>query len=589
MSKPNSADLRGLLKKLFSQTDADSEAAQVQTTGPTPPPAPKHKEKDPQLVEDRQDFESRLQDFLSQKGTAGSFTSGRVHLINVDEVRTKLGQKWENMSDRVHRIIKNTLKSRLSSQDFFTPQGDDTYIIIFGNSPEEEAKLKCALLAEEIMEKIFGEDQAKEIELLGVRAIVTRVDGSIATEDITSTDALAGLLQKADESRSASSTAEDPATPYWNRALSADEITGLLGTAEAKIQACEDRKDPQGEPDGGVEGLQELLRQLRNFEKALAAEDTKWSKAGAENSRAQPTIEWENQPVKAQDILHQLISRTEIQLAHRQSQLSGEHEANEHMEPPLTVAISFLPMWHVTKQAVGLHLCQLSLEYGAEHLTYTSILKKGAPAEIVNTIDKILVRKIKQELQESCLAGVINIVGVPIHYSTLEGIGSRRDFQYMCHTIPEDFRNRLVWEIVKAPLESWRSRLPEAIAAARPFGRAVFLRVDLFRISFSDMMHNLKHLRPAGVQAVGFDVTTVPASQSGVIEMLEQLAAGAKEHGLKCYAHGLGSMSLVTAAVCAGLDHVSGEVVAEETDAIHDISPTTAEAIYLRSFGLAGQ
>ncbi|MFQ5774256.1 MAG: hypothetical protein ACE5GS_07055 [Kiloniellaceae bacterium] len=589
MSEPQSPEIWKLLSKLFgharnrpAETVAyATKSARSSDTDAIPAP---------QFLSSHEDFEARLESVLSQKGSLTKFVSGRVHLLNVEEIRAKLGANWEKYSDRVHRTIKDVLKNRLSPEDFYTLYRNDTYIIVFGSSSEEEeAKLKCALLAEEIMERVLGEDHAKQIELLGVRTVVAKVDGSIGTESVTSTDALAGLLQKADESRSVSPPAEITADPYWNRDLSTDDISDLLGLAETRLQAHENGQYLQDQPDVAADRLRELIRQLQNFERALAAADARASSAGAQGSRTQSTIEWKRQHVKARNVLQQLTSRAEKQLARRQIQPSREPENEEHTEPPFSANFSYIPMWHVSKQAVGLHLCQLSLEHGGEHITYASALREDLESEIVSLMDRILVRKAKQEIQDSLSAGVVNIVGVPIHFLTLDGLGSQREFQLVCHAVPQEFRNLLVWEIVNAPIDCWRSHLPPAVAAAKPFGRAIFFRADLFRIDFLDVLKNLRYLKSTGLDAVGLDVSAVQTSQCEVIQMLERFAATANRYALKCYVHGLDSVSLVTAAVCAGFDHISGQAIAEPSDALQGIKPTTSETIYLRRFEQTGE
>jgi hypothetical protein len=98
------------------------------------------------------------------------------------------------------------------------------------------------------------------------------------------------------------------------------------------------------------------------------------------------------------------------------------------------------------------------------------------------------------------------------------------------------------------------------------------------------MMPEIKYLKPSGVHAVGVDLGALSASESQVFEMLEQFAAKASHHGLKCYAHGLASMSLITAAVCAGYDHLAGQAIAKPVDSLQGIRPISIQTMYLKRF-----
>jgi hypothetical protein len=485
---------------------------------------------------------------------------------------------------RVHQIVRGTLKNRLSPHDFFTLYQDDTYVIVFGDCSTEDAKLKCALLAEEIMEKIFGEDELGHIELLGVKTIVSEVDGSIGTEEVTKIDALAGVLRQADANPSDSSTSDHWPGPNEDRALTLNEVASLLGMAETQIQAYESREKSADDPAIEANRLRELIRQLGNFERALAAIDSRSSNAGAPHTRTEPNVECQGLHANARIRIDQLAARAEKQLAHKQGELPRLYEDEQDTEQPLLVRFSYLPIWHVSKQTIGAHLCQLSLEYRSKQIPYLSILKDDIDIELVNIIDKILCRKANQDLKESVLEGGISIISVPVHYSTFAKLGSQREFQNLCQHIPRELRKLWLWEIVKAPIDSWRSHLHPAVATVKPFGRMIFVRADLFRTGFSDVMRNLRHLRSAGVHAVGLDLSDLSAPESMLIELLEEFAAGTRRYGLKCYAHGLASMSLITAAVCAGYDHLSGQAIAKPVDSLQGIRPTPVQTIYLRRF-----
>jgi GGDEF domain-containing protein len=589
-SELQSPEVWNRLKGLFGRSDA-SEADQMGQSGalvlkPTTKPSSEKKgAAQDQFVSDRQDFESRLQQFLSQNRVSADVVSGRVHLLDTQDIRNRFGSRWEKVTHQVHRTIQDTLKNRLGKKDFFTRYDADTYIMMFGDSSEQEAKLKCAILADEIKSKILGDGESELAGSLGVQTVITQVDGSVAIESLPSADALAALLEKEADNSSASSEQVVGPNPYADRALTPEEVADLLGVAETQMQAIERDGNAQIGSGAAEDRLEDLVRQLRNFEKALAAADTWQSNQSSQDPDRQPAGDWQSQYFSALSVIHKLTERAEDQLARHKCEPSWVYEAEEKKDLSLTAAFSYIPVWHVAKQAIGAHFCQVSLEFDRERIPYTKLIGNNLGDEVTRTIDRILVRKAIQDLKESVSTGTVHIVGIPVHYSTLDGLGSQRDFQYLCHAIPQDLHNNLIWEIVNAPVESWRVRLPVAISAAKPFGRAIFLRMDPFRTSLSEIIRSLKNLQGVGVHAVGMDLTGMPISESDGIAVLERFAATAHRCGLMRYAFGLNSLSLVTAAVCAGFDHVAGLTVAKPTDLPGGVSPTTTESLYMQRFG----
>ncbi len=587
MSDLQAPEVLNLVKRLFgrdhsSQPERDSEVSSRHQARPRRSEGVASEDR---FLSNHEKFETRLQHFLSRNNADTELVSGRVHLLNTDEIRDRLGERWEKLASQVHHTITDTLKNRLSRNDFFMQYDDDTYLILFENASEQEAKLKCALLANEIKTKLFGEDASELAEALNVQTVIAQVDGTLATERLSSAQALDEAITQAQKSADAAPAEHDgPGSPDAGGMLTPEEVAELLGVAEERLEAFERGPKTQTRLDAAQDQMGELIRQLRNFEKALTAVDTAPSGDEAKRSNAQTGSDWKSQYFSALNVIHKLTERAENQLARQQADAPAAFEPEQKEDLCLEATFSYTPVWHVAKKAVGAHVCQMSLQLNEETLPYVEILRKDLSSDLTTIIDRILIRKASQDLKEAAAAGQVRIAGIPIHFSTLDGLGSQREFQYLCHAIPRDLYNLLIWEIVNAPLDAWRSHLPLAVSAAKPFGRAIFLRADLFRASLSDVVRDLRSLRNAGVHAVGLDMTAISTPQSDVIALLERFAAAANRYGLKCYALGLDSMSLVTAAVCAGFDHVSGSPVAEPTESPGGITPKTAEEIYLRRF-----
>jgi len=107
-----------------------------------------------------------------QKGRVG----GAIHLINLDVVRQRLGDRWPAVSDRLLAGIEIILDRRLAATDLYIRIEGPSYLIVFGELDQETARLKCALIGHEIEKHVFGDDVAE----IAVRASVFRLDGGDA-------------------------------------------------------------------------------------------------------------------------------------------------------------------------------------------------------------------------------------------------------------------------------------------------------------------------------------------------------------------------------------------------------------------------
>ncbi len=230
----------GQVRSLFGfQNEAEAEDESVRSgvkSRPSPHPVAHSAAQPGDEHQDRQEFEQRLRDFASQRDSSDGLVAGKVHLINIDKIRERMGKRWPRLADRIHGQIKTQLKTRLTRHDFFTQVNADTYVIVFGDCSEVEARLKVALLSEQILEKLFGEAEARDLEVLGVETLVTKADGSVASEALDSTAYLVDLLDQAEV------TELDPSTHKFRaaageRALTPEVVSEFVGDLDSQLKA----------------------------------------------------------------------------------------------------------------------------------------------------------------------------------------------------------------------------------------------------------------------------------------------------------------------------------------------------------------
>ena len=596
-------------------------------------------------------FQQRLQALASTRDPTGSLVAGKVHLINVNKIRERMGSKWSRFEERVHSVIKAELKKRLTPHDFFTQVDAESYAIVFGECAEAEARLKVAMLSEQILEKLFGETEAKEFKVLGVETLVTKADGSVASQALESTDSLIGLLDRAEVTDLDPNARKYQATASGERALNAQQVMELLQDVDDQLTAYESPKARLGAPGAHGDRMRDLIKQLEALDNVIAVEDAKAQAYVAQESSpaAQEEISfaspkrdydpcaWVEIRAPAQAAILKLKARAEKQvmvvtegrardadaiedvaLPRGLSQASAkkpaardpagkkpdqespgqapsdeqaaadaeraqpEPEASDDVESPLDIDIKYLPMWHAQTQKIGLYLCQSKIVGAQDEAQLIQSMPLDYQSDLFAIIDRMVLRDARQKLRESSEKGSKSIVVVPIHFSTLHRLGNRRHIMELCGNIPEAHRKFLVWEILGANYETWRSQLPVVTKSISESGRAVFLRLHQAHNRFPEVGHCLRYLPAAGIGQIGVDVQTFRGAEADSLDLLEQITIAAKKNGLQCYGLGFESLSMTICASCLGFQHVSGPAIAEPVAQPGGIQTTDMEAIYGR-------
>ncbi len=142
-------------------------------------------------------FAAKLQEVVG-KGDKGS--AGKLQLLNLDEIKREAGDRWEQMAEKAHTIAEQVIRHRLAPSDVLAPYDDNSFIVLFAELTEEQARLKAAAIAREVRERLLGELGMKDHGW--VKAFVT----DIAT------------LQSASAGAS-----PDDTVLTWNRVFDAEE------------------------------------------------------------------------------------------------------------------------------------------------------------------------------------------------------------------------------------------------------------------------------------------------------------------------------------------------------------------------------
>jgi hypothetical protein len=82
----------------------------------------------------------------------------RLSLVGLGELREHLGDRWPELSERVHSLAQAVINRHLTPGDVFDAHGDDGYVVLFSQLSKVEADFKCRVIAKEIGAKLLGSD-----------------------------------------------------------------------------------------------------------------------------------------------------------------------------------------------------------------------------------------------------------------------------------------------------------------------------------------------------------------------------------------------------------------------------------------------
>ena len=572
-------------------------------------------------------FQRRLQALASARDPAGDLVAGRVHLINVNKIRERMGSKWPRFENRVHSVIKAELKRRLTPHDFFTQVDSESYAIVFGECAEAEARLKVALLSEQILEKLFGETEAKEFDVLGVETLVTKADGSVASQALQDTKSLVAFLDNAEVVDLDPNAHKYTATASGERSLKATEVLELLKEVGTQIAAYETADAPGRAPAVHADRMRDLIRQLEALDKVIAVEDAKAQASArqpakdaqaasvfASSKHAYDPCAWVEIRAPAQAAIRRLTARAEKQVvmatrgaarapgkactpAPAQASAPATAPATAPVQEPvqapaqepaeaadeiesIDLDIKYVPMWHVQTQKIGLYLCEPKILGDGGETQMLERMPADYRSDLFAVVDRLALRDARQKIRTSLDQGSKSIVVVPIHFSTLHRLGSRRRIVELCGSMPDEHRKLLVWEILGANYEIWRGQLPAVTRPIQEFGRTVFLRLHQAHNRMSEIQRSLGYLAAEGIHQVGLDVGTLRGSEAENLDLLESLTVAAKKANLECYGLGFASVSMTICASCLGFQHVAGPAIAAPVTQPDGIHTTAMESIY---------
>ncbi|HET7085111.1 MAG TPA: hypothetical protein VFI23_10095 [Rhizomicrobium sp.] len=99
--------------------------------------------------------------------------AAKLHVLHLDPIKDKLGDKWSKLSGLVHKLFEKALRNVQGPSDHFLLVDEMSYVVTFNTLSLEAASLACASVAREVCELLFGAE-ADDIAVRGLVGLVPK-------------------------------------------------------------------------------------------------------------------------------------------------------------------------------------------------------------------------------------------------------------------------------------------------------------------------------------------------------------------------------------------------------------------------------
>jgi hypothetical protein len=123
---------------------------------------------------------------------ADEVAAAKLHVLHLDPIKAKLGDKWDRLSNLVHKLFERTLYQAQGPRDHFLLVDELSYVVTFHDLSLEEAGLACASVARKVCELLFGAD----IDDIAVRSLVGPVSAALLSGNLGDAARIAEILER---------------------------------------------------------------------------------------------------------------------------------------------------------------------------------------------------------------------------------------------------------------------------------------------------------------------------------------------------------------------------------------------------------
>lgn len=487
-------------------------------------------------------------------GDGAPVVAGRLLILNLDEVKKRLGARWPSMEERVREIITGVLDRRLSRRDFYYNDSGLNFVLAMPSLPPELAKAQTAVIGREILEKIFGTDA--ELDAIRIQTSSLAIDGSLSfANEGDAAQLLHSLSLSAEEIEEAPHAAgsSSESLPYARvrGKKSVHDIAELILTARRELEDFE---------HGGAAGLslEAAIERAKALQAKLSTMREDFAQLSQKGGAPNPMMR----------ALEQTLSDLDSQAAKSLAQVCEREGAGNAVDGRIVsvlknafaseeveeIQFRYVPAWSAYNQVISTYMCQLVCRVTGRMMTPQMVSQRLKTKENIAELDLMTVEKITHDLKAIRDGKTKHVLGVPVHMSTLVHSASLQKLMGLCTTIPTPLRQYLVWEVIGPSEGVWASYLASHCAKLKPYGQAVLARVTLKELDFAAF-------REFGIFGLSVDLHDGMRSRSMMIEDLERFILLARAKSMRANIWGVDDPAMAAVSIAAGASYLAGNVI----------------------------
>ena len=123
---------------------------------------------------------------------SGNISAAKVHVLQLEPIKHRLGDRWPRLSLLVHKLVNTALKKAQGPGDHFEVVGELAYVATFQNLTQEAADAALGDIMQKVCEKLWGAG----VQEISVRSVVGAVPASLTSEQGCQADAIGEALEK---------------------------------------------------------------------------------------------------------------------------------------------------------------------------------------------------------------------------------------------------------------------------------------------------------------------------------------------------------------------------------------------------------
>ena len=625
MSTGPNPDNRGLFKRLTDalfddvahQQPADAAAAPDATDAPAAKrPRGGHRD----LAHGA--FQARIAELIEQGAPA---IASKIQLVDLDAIKAELGERWQVIGDKVREVTERTIRRRLAPEDAYVAFDGDSYLLVFANLTEPQARIKAMAISNEIRQRMTGDFNL--VERYWVRAFVADLAGTDVEgePELAALSALLGAKPEVVPGRGAEPVSWSPALPA-SAGPAPDQTTMVQARFEARVGqlALELSRGSAGKLQllqldhiraelgerwpRAIERVREVAEQVltRRLDPidvfapvdagsylilfasldedearlmvAALAREIRDRLLGELGPVVEPEVAAFVAPIGAivragasappLDEIDRALSQLENVAPPRDTAKQAE------LRPRLgEVSVNYRPTLHAKRGMISVFGAQ------ALRLLADGAIRRGTAAYPVNDppvsfeIDRGVLQQALKDVRRMVRRHERALVCVPLRLQSLIDHSSGQMVDLLRVQRPA-VRRHVVIEVAGLLPDAPTARLSEAITAIQPFCRALIVSVPP---SFGEFERAAR----LGLSAVGIELEqTMPPglTRERVLALLGAFTRGAHAHGMTAHLWSIADAAMLEAGRDAGFDFLNGPALAADISRPHAMRIYTGPA-----------